>query len=263
MPEEIHPTAIVEPGARLGRGVHVGAYAYVGSRVTLGDGCFLHHHATVDGFTTVGVECEFFPYSCVGSKTQDLKFKGGTPGTKIGSNNVFREFVTVHAATDDGDFTVIGNNNHFLAYGHVAHDCVIGNHVVASNNATFAGHVTTGDHVVIGGLAAIHQFCRVGNYAMIGGVSKVVQDVPPYMIADGNPATIRTINKVAIQRAGFADVQIDAVKSIHRLLYRSGLNRTQAVEELQKREDSGSPEVLAMIRFVESSTRGLCAGPAE
>jgi UDP-N-acetylglucosamine acyltransferase len=260
MSGKIHPTAIVEPGAQLGEDVHVGACAYVGPEVTLGDGCFLHHHATVDGLTTVGTGCEFFPYSCVGLKTQDLKFKGGKPGTKIGSNNVFREFVTVHAATDDGDSTVIGNHNYFLAYGHIAHDCTIGSHVVASNNATFAGHVTIGDRVVIGGLAAIHQFCRIGEYAMVGGLSKIVQDVPPFVIGEGNPASIRSLNKVALQRAGYSGERLEIVKSIYRIIYRSGLNRTQALEELEKRDDAASADVRLMIEFIKASERGLCPG---
>ena len=153
----IHPTAIIEPGAVLGEGVSVGAYAYVGARLTLGAGCAVHHHGTVDGFTTMGERCEVFPHACVGLKTQDLKYAGGTPGTRIGARNVFREFVTVHAATKDGDFTVIGDDNLFLAYCHVAHDCVIGNKVIASNNATFAGHVVVGDHVIVGGFGGIHD----------------------------------------------------------------------------------------------------------
>jgi UDP-N-acetylglucosamine acyltransferase len=262
MSAPIHATAIIEPGAQLGEGVRVGAYAFVGAQVTLGDGCHLHHHATVDGLTTIGAGCEFFPYSCVGLKTQDLKYKGGVPGLKVGANNVFREFVTVHAATNDGEFTVIGDNNHFLNYTHIAHDCVIGNNVIASNNATFAGHVVVGDHVVVGGFGGIHQFCQIGDYAMVGGVSKVVQDVPPFMIGDGNPAVIRTFNKVALQRAGFSEVQLETVKTIYRVLYRSGLNRSQAVEELSKREDAAKPEIQTVVRFIESSSRGLCPGPA-
>jgi UDP-N-acetylglucosamine acyltransferase len=263
MPAAIHPTAIVEPGAELGADVSIGAYAYVGARVQLGDGCVLHHHATVDGLTSLGGQCEVFPYACLGLKTQDLKFKGGTPGTRIGARNVFREFVTVHAATNDGDFTILGDDNHLLAYVHVAHDCRLGGHIVASNNATFAGHVHVGDHVVVGGFGGVHQFCRVGHYAMIAAVAKVVQDVPPFMLADGNPAVIRTFNKVAVERAGFSVEQIDRVKAAYKLLYRSGLNRSQALEQLAARPDAGAPEIAAFLEFARVSERGFCPPPAE
>ncbi len=257
----IHPTAVIEPGAVLGAGVAVGAFAWIGARVTLGDGCVVHHHGTVDGLTTMGPGCEVFPHACIGLKTQDLKFAGGAPGTRIGARNVFREFVTVHAATNDGDFTVIGDDNLFLAYAHVAHDCVVGDHVVASNNATLAGHVVIGDHVIIGGMGGVHQFCRVGPRAMVGGMSKVVQDVPPCFIADGNPATIRGFNRVGLERAGFDEARIERVKAAYKTLYRAGLNRSQAVAALEARPDATSAEIAAVLDFVRASERGICGGP--
>ncbi|HEY5551585.1 MAG TPA: acyl-ACP--UDP-N-acetylglucosamine O-acyltransferase [Opitutaceae bacterium] len=260
MPTSIHPTAIVEPGAVLGVDVVVGAFAYVGSRASLGDGTVLHHHATVEGLTTLGGGCEVFPHSCVGLKTQDLKFKGGTPGTRIGDRNVFREFCTIHAATDDGDFTVIGSDNNFLAYTHVAHDCTVGNHVIMSNNATLAGHMRVGDHVVMGGFAAAHQFCRIGDHAMVGGMSKVVQDVPPFVIADGNPAVVRSINRIGLERSGFTTAQLEAVKAAYRIYYRDGLNRTQALETLRAHASADAAEFKLFIGFIESSERGLTAG---
>jgi len=260
MPTRIHPTAIIEPGAVLGEDVVVGAYAYVGSGVRLGDRTVLHHHATVEGNTTLGSACEVFPNACVGLKTQDLKFKGGSPGTRIGDRNVFREFCTIHGATNDGAFTVIGSDNHFLAYTHVAHDCVVGNHVVMSNNATLAGHMTVGDHVVMGGFAAAHQFCRIGARAMIGGMSKVVQDVPPFLIADGNPAIVRSINRIGLERSGFTQEQLDIVKAAYRILYRDGLNRTQAIEKLRAHPSADSAEIRLFVDFAERSERGLMAG---
>jgi UDP-N-acetylglucosamine acyltransferase len=260
MPARIHPTAIVEPGAELGTGVVVGAFAFVGPRVSLGDGTVLHHHATVEGLTTMGAGCEVFPHACVGLKTQDLKFKGGTPGTRIGDRNVFREFCTIHAATNDGDFTVIGSDNNFLAYTHVAHDCTVGSHVIMSNNATLAGHMTVGDHVVMGGFAAAHQFCRLGDHAMVGGMSKVVQDVPPFVIADGNPAVVRSINRIGLERSGFTPGRLDAVKAAYRIFYRDGLNRTQALEALLAHPSAGTAEFQLFIAFVKSSERGLTAG---
>lgn len=259
----IHPTAIVEPGASLGTGVEIGAYAYVGARVQLGDGCVLHHHATADGLTSFGPGCELFPYACVGLKTQDLKFAGGNPGTRIGARNVFREFVTVHAATRDGEFTVVGDDNHFLAYCHVAHDCAMGSAIVASNNATFAGHVHVGDHVVVGGFGGVHQFCRIGRFSMVGACSKVVKDVPPFLIADGNPAVIRAFNKVGLERAGFTAVQLERVKAVHRALYRAGLNQSQALEQLSARPDAASPEIADVLTFARTSQRGLCSGSSD
>lgn len=256
----VHPTAVIETGAQLGSAVMVGAYAYVGAHVQLGDGCVVHHHATVDGRTTIGPACEFFPYACVGLKTQDLKFTGGRPGLRVGARNVFREFCTVHTATNDGDFTVIGNDNHFLAYTHVAHDCVLGSHIVASNGATLAGHVHLGDHVVIGGYGGIHQFCRVGRYAMISACAKVVKDVPPFMLADGTPAEVRGINRIGLERAGFSAEQLERVKSAYKTLYRSGYNRSQALTELEARADAHTAEVAELLAFAQASERGLSPG---
>jgi UDP-N-acetylglucosamine acyltransferase len=260
MAAHIHPTAIVDPSAELGTDVVIGAYAFVGAGVRLGDRTVLHHHATVEGRTELGRDCEVFPHACIGLKTQDLKYRGGNPGTRIGDANVFREFCTVHAATADGDFTVIGSHNHFLAYTHVAHDCIVGDHVILSNNATLAGHVRVGHHVVMGGLAGAHQFCRIGDHAMIGGMSKVVQDVPPFLIADGNPAVIRSLNKVGLERNGFTAEQIETVKAGYRVLYRSGLNRTQALDQLRAHPLAPKAEFQALISFIAASERGLAAG---
>lgn len=260
MPSRIHPGAIIEPGASLGENVVVGPFAYVGAGVELGDGTVLHHHATVEGRTSLGEACEVFPHACIGLRTQDLKFKGGSPGTRIGARNIFREFCTVHAATEDGAFTVIGSGNTFLAYSHVAHNCRVGDKGVLSNNASLAGHAVLGDHVVMGGFAAVHQFCRIGDRAMIGGMSKVVQDVPPFFIADGNPAVVRAINKVGLERAGFTPEQLGAVKAAHRILYRDGLNRTQALGSLRAHPASDTPEIRLLIAFIESSERGVAAG---
>ncbi len=236
----IHPTAIIEPGAKLGAGVTVGAYAYVGPEVTLGDGCVLQHHATVEGYTFLGARNEVFPYALVGGKTHDMKYKGGRPGLRIGDDNVFREYSTVHLGTDDGEFTILGSRNHILAYSHIAHGCVIG------------------DHVNICWNAGIHQFCRIGDHAMVAACSKVVQDVIPFMIADGNPAEVKTLNKVGLERNGFSPSDIDAVRRVHRTLYRDGLNRTQALEKITgDAELSGNTRVRQLLDFINSSKRGL------
>ena len=261
MAAPIHPTAIIEEGVQLGAGVEIGAYAFVGRGVTLGAGTKLHHHATVEGNTTLGEACQVFPYACIGGQTQDLKFKGGNPGVRIGHRNVFREYVTVHAATNDGDVTRIGDNNNLLASTHVAHDCVLGNHIVASNGVVLAGHVTIEDHVVLGGYSGVHQFCRLGTFAMLSAYAKLVHDLPPYLIADGIPASVRAYNKVGLERHGFNADQIERVRRLYRVLYRDGLNRTQAMEKLRSHEQSGSAEFQRMLTFAELSQRGLAPAP--
>jgi UDP-N-acetylglucosamine acyltransferase len=260
MAAKIHPLAVVEAGAELGVDVEIGPFAFVGTGVRIGDRTRLHHHACVEGNTHVGTECEIFAFTSIGAKTQDLKFKGGSPGTRIGDRNVFREYVSIHAATNDGEFTVVGNDNVFLAHGHVAHDCQVGNHVVASNNAGLAGHVAVEDHVTFGAFAGVHQFCRVGAYAMISGYAKVVQDVAPFFIADGQPAVIRAINKVGLERKGFSPEQLDRIKQVYRLLFRDGLNRTQALERLQQHESAASEEFRRILDFAAKSERGLAPG---
>lgn len=260
MAATIHPTAIIETGAQLGADVAIGAYAFVGAGVTLGPGTRLHHHASVEGNTVLGEQCEVFPYACIGGKTQDLKYKGGNPGLRIGDRNVFREYVTLHCATNEGDFTRIGSDNVMLANCHIAHDCVVGNHIVMSNGAVLAGHVTVEDHVVIGGYGGIHQFCRLGAFAMLSATAKLVHDLPPYFIADGTPAEVRAVNRVGLERNGFTPEQVDRVKQLHRILYREGLNRSQALEKLGSHADAGSDEFQRMLRFAQASERGLAPG---
>ncbi len=260
MPTRIHPTAIVEPTVELGADVEIGPFAYVGGAVRLGAGTRIHHHASVEGNTELGAGCEVFPYASIGAKTQDLKYQGGTPGVRIGDRNVFREYVSVHAATRDGDFTTIGDDNTILAYSHVAHDCRLGSHIVTSNSVMIAGHVTIEDHVTIGGVAGIHQFCRIGAYAMISAYAKVVQDIAPFFIADGQPAVIRAINKVGLERKGFTAEQLERVKQIHRTLFREGLNRTQALEKLGQHAQADSAEIRRVLTFAGQSERGLAPG---
>ena len=260
MAATIHPTAIIEPGAELGAEVEIGAYAFVSGGVVLGAGTRLHHHASVEGNTVVGAACEVFPYACIGGKTQDLKFKGGNPGLRIGDRNVFREYVTVHCATNDGDLTRVGSDNVLLASCHVAHDCVLGNRIVMSNGAMLAGHVVIEDHVVIGGYGGIHQFCRLGAFAMLSATAKLVHDLPPYFIADGTPAEVRAINRVGLERNGFTPGQLDRVKQIYRILYREGLNRSQALEKLASSPQAESDEFKRVLSFAKSSERGLAPG---
>ena len=208
----IHSWAIIHPNAHIGSGCEIGPYCVIGEHVALGEKCKLHSHVVIDGHTTLGRENEIFPFASIGLKTQDLKWKGGVTRTEIGDGNTFREYVTIHSATSDGEFTRVGSHNTILAYCHIAHNCQLGNKIIMSNVATLAGHVTVEDHAVIGGLAAVHQFCRIGKLAMIGGCSKVVQDVPPFMIADGNPAETRTVNKIGMERNGVSEEAQGALK---------------------------------------------------
>jgi UDP-N-acetylglucosamine acyltransferase len=260
MARHIHPTAIIEPGAELGEDVTIGAYAYVGSKAVIGQGTVLHHHANVEGLTTIGAACEIFPFACVGTKTHDLKYKGGEPGLVVGDRNVFREYVSVHGATNEGDFTRMGNDNVMLAYSHIAHDCIVGNFLVMSAQTALAGHVIVEDYVNIGWGSGVHQFCRIGAHAMLGGMSKIVQDVPPFIIADGNAAIARSINKVGLERHGFTPDRLDAIKHAFRLFYRSGYNRTQAFEHMREHKLASEPDFQHFLNFVQKSERGVVAG---
>lgn len=253
---EIHPTAVVHPGARIGEGCLIGPYCVVGENVELGPGCRLHSHVVIDGHTRLGARNEIFPFASIGLKSQDLKWKGGITRTEIGDDNTFREYVSIHSATGDGEVTVVGSHNHILAYCHLAHNVTLGNRVIMSNVATLAGHVTVEDHAVIGGLAAVHQFCRIGSMAIIGGCSKVVQDVPPFMMADGNPAETRTVNKVGLERNGVDTAAQAALKSCYRILFRDGLTISNALAKIEA-EVVQLPQVRHLVTFVRASERGI------
>ncbi|MBM3861559.1 MAG: acyl-ACP--UDP-N-acetylglucosamine O-acyltransferase [Verrucomicrobia bacterium] len=252
----IHPTAVVDARAQIGADCEVGPYCIIGPNVKLGDGSRLHSHVVLDGLTIIGPRCEFYPFACIGLKTQDLKWKGGNCHLEIGSENVFREHVTVHTATGDGGVTRIGSHNNFLAYSHIAHDCCVGNRVIFSNNGTLAGHVIVEDHAIIGGLAAIHQFCRIGAMSIIGGCTKVVQDVPPYMIADGNPAVTRGVNKVGLERNGVSETAQKALREAYKIVFRSGLTVGNALDRVRI-EVPPSKEIDHFINFCRTSERGI------
>src|SRR3954464_485896 len=252
----IHPTAIIHQKAQVPRTCHIGPYCVIGEHVKLGDHCQLHSHIVIDGHTTLGRGNEIFPFASIGLKTQDLKWKGGTTHTQIGDNNTFREYVTIHSATGDGEATVIGSRNHILAYCHLAHNVVLGNNVIMSNVATLAGHVIVEDFAVIGGLAAIHQFCRIGAYSIIGGCSKVVQDVPPYMLADGNPAVTRTINKVGLERNNISEKAQSALKQAYKILFREKLTIPNALAKIES-DLPALPEIKHLVKFIRKSERGI------
>ncbi len=252
----IHPSAVVHPDAQIGSNCHIGPFCVIGQHVTLGPECRLHSHVVIDGHTTLGVGNELFPFAAIGLKTQDLKWKGGVTRTVIGDHNVFRENSTVHSATNDGDATVIGSHNHFLAYTHIAHDCRVGSHIVMSNVGTLAGHVIVEDHAIIGGLAAVHQFCRIGRMSIIGGCAKVVQDVPPYMIVDGNPGETKGLNKVGMERNGISAEAQAALKKAYKILFREGLTVSNALTKIEA-EVPVLPEIQHLIAFARTSERGL------
>ena len=252
----IHSTAVVHQGAQIGNDCEIGPLCVIGEHVTLGDRCQLHSHVVIDGHTTLGTENEIFPFASIGLKTQNLKWKGGLTRTSIGDRNIFREYVSVNSATGDGESTTIGSDNNLLAYAHVAHNVTLGNHIIISNVGTLAGHIIIEDHVIIAGLGGVHQFCRLGKHSMVGGCSKVVQDVAPYMIVDGNPARTRTVNKVGLERNGFTSEQLSEIRKAYKILFRSGLTTTSALERIQA-ELSSSPEIQHLVQFVQASERGL------
>src|SRR6195256_2165213 len=225
---EIHPTAIVDPAAKVGAGTTVGPYCVIGPDVVIGENCWLQHHVTLAGPTRAGSGNKFYAYCSIGQQTQDLKYKGEPTYLEIGDENTFREFVTVNRSTTSDGKTRIGHRGNFLAYSHIGHDCTVGDAVVFSNNGTLAGHVEVGDNAVMGGLTAVHQFCRLARYGATGGCSKIVQDVPPFMIADGNPAEIRGVNLVGLERNGFSAEKVKLIKKVFRLIYRSNFNTRQA-----------------------------------
>jgi len=231
---QIHPTAIIDPTAEIGAGTVVGPYCVIGPEVVLGPNCWLQHHVTLCGPTKAGAKNRFYAYCSIGQQTQDLKYRGEPTYLEIGDDNTFREFVTASRSTTSEGKTRIGNCGNFLAYSHIGHDCTVGDHVIFSNNGTLAGHVQVGNHAMMGGLTAVHQFCRIGRFAITGGCSKIVQDVPPFMIADGNPAEIRGINLVGLERKNFPPESVKLIKEAFRLIYRSKYNRRQAIEAMQK-----------------------------
>lgn len=253
---KIDKTAIIHPSAKIGKNVEIGPYAHVGEEVTIGDGTILKNHASIDKWAEIGKNCTIFPFASVSSAPQDLKYKGDKSFTKIGDNNTIRECVTINRGTFEGEVTVIGDNNLFMAYSHVGHNCIVGNNIVIANSGTLAGHVEIGDNVVIGGLTGIHQFCHIGKMAMIGGCSKVVKDLLPYTISDGHPAVPRGLNVLGLRRNGVAKSELSALKAAFKIVFKQNLNTSQALEAL-KAELSDSDTVKETIEFIENSNRGI------
>ena len=252
----IHPTAVIAPGAGIAEGAQIGPYCVIGPRVRIGAGTHLMAHVVVDGVTRIGESCTVFPFASLGAQTQDLKFKGGSPRVEIGSHTTIREYVTVNAATDDGHVTKVGDHCHIMAYAHIAHDCVVGNRVIMANAATLAGYVTIEDAAVIGGLCGIHQFVKLGRLCITGGCTKVTQDVPPFMMADGNPLKVHTINAIGLKRACVSDATQALLKQAFKILYRQNLTAAKALEQIGA-ELEQAPEIQHLVEFVRASERGI------
>ena len=251
----IHPTAIVHPRAGIGLRCEIGPYCIIGEHVELGEGCKLHSHVVIDGHACLGRENEIYPFTTVGLQTQDLKWKGGITRTEVGDHNIIRETVTVHSATGEGEATVIGSHNAILAGSHIGHNVVMGDHIIVSM-AALAGHVLVEDYAVVGGMCAVHQFCRVGRLSFIGGCAKVVQDVPPFMVVDGNPAETRTINKVGLERNGVSEEAQTALRQAYKILFREGLTIPNALTKVES-ELPPLPEIQHLVKFIRDSERGF------
>ena len=254
----IHPTAIIDPGARLGEGVSVGAYTVIGAEVEIGDGCQIGPHCSFTGPTRIGRENRFIGHAAIGGEPQDKKFAGERTELVIGDRNVFREFITLNRGTGGGGgITRIGDDNWMLAYTHVAHDCIVGNHCVFSNNTTLAGHVTVGDWVIISGFAGAHQFCRIGDHAFLGMGALVNGDVTPYTMVGGNSiGRPRGINSEGLKRRGFSPERIAAIKRAYRTLFVAGLPLAEAREQLARQAED-SEDVRLLLEFLDSGERPL------
>ena len=255
----IHSTAIVEDGAQLGADVEVGPYAHVGKDVKIGDGTFVRQGAIIDGHTTIGSQCQIYPYALIGMKTQDLKYQDGSVSyIEIGNRTVIREFATVHLGTADGEKTVIGDDCLFMCYCHAAHGVILGNHCICSNTVQLAGDVHLQDWAIVGGMTGAHQFCTVGTHAMVGAAAKIRQDFPPYMLGDMVDGSVKIIgvNVVGLTRRGFSKDAIQALKEAHRLIYREGLNRSQALERVEN-DIEQFDEIKNLVSFYRNSQRGV------
>ncbi|HEY5621308.1 MAG TPA: acyl-ACP--UDP-N-acetylglucosamine O-acyltransferase [Pontiella sp.] len=252
---QIHPTAIVADGAQIADDAVIGPYCVVSADAVIGSGTELISHVVIEGFTILGENNRVSPFAVLGGRTQDLKFKGGKPGVKIGDNNTIREYVTINAATKDGDFTVIGSNCLIMAYAHIAHCCSVGNHVIIANACQIAGHVTIEDMATIEGLVGIVQFLRVGTMAFVGGMSKISKDMPPYMIAHGDPLEVRGFNKIGMERRGVDEAGRKAMKEAYRILYRQSAPIAQSLEKIET-EVEQTPEVRHLLEFCRASDKG-------
>ncbi|MBI4637811.1 MAG: acyl-ACP--UDP-N-acetylglucosamine O-acyltransferase [Candidatus Rokubacteria bacterium] len=266
-PESIHPSALVDPRAEIGAGVRIGAFSIIGPDVTVEAGAEIGHRVILEGRVVVGRRVKIGHGAVLGGAPQDLKFREGTPsGVRVGAEAVIREYVTIHRATQPDGWTEVGEGCLLMAMSHVAHDCRLERGVIVINYAGITGHCEIGERATIGGLSGVVPFTRVGAYAYVGGASKVTSDVPPYMLVDGSPATVRGVNVVGLRRAGVPPGERRRLQEAYRLLYRSDLTPRSALERIQE-ELPASPTLARLVDFIASSKRGICgpprSGPAE
>ncbi len=253
----IHPTAIIEAGAKVAAEVEIGPYAIIGPEVEIDAGCWIGPHVIVTGRTRIGPDNRIFQFASIGDEPQDKKFAGEASALEIGRGNTIREYVSINRGTaDGGGITRLGDNNWIMAYCHIAHDCQVGSHVIMANGATLAGHVRVGDHVIFAGYSGAHQFCSIGDHAFLGMYGGVSQDVPAYVMVSGQPPRPRGINSEGLKRRGFTAEQIRNIREAYRLIYRSGKSRDEALLELETRL-ADQPELQQMIDSARASTRGL------
>ena len=257
----IHPTALIAEGARLDPSVSVGPYAVIGANVTIGVNTTIGAHCVIEGHTTLGQDNRVFQFASLGGAPQDKKYAGEPTRLVIGNRNTVREFCTFNTGTtQDEGVTRVGNDNWVMAYVHIAHDCVVGNQTILANNATLAGHVQIGDYAIIGGLTGLHQFTQVGAHVMAGFASHISQDVPPFMMVDGNPLAVRGLNLEGLRRRGFSPERLSAIKQMHRLLYRQGLTldaARSAIAALPEQHPQAAADIAAMLDFLNTSARGI------
>ncbi len=257
MATNIHPSAIIEPGAKIGENVTIGPFSIIGSDVELGDGNNIESHVVINGHTTIGENNHFFPYCAIGGEPQSLSYKGEPTKTQIGTNNVFRENITVSRGTvEDESITSIGDDNFFMAYCHIAHDCRLGSSIMFANSVCLAGHVQMGDHVVMSGYSLVHQFCRVGSHAFVGPSAVAIQDVPPYTLAAGNRAITHGINVRGLRRRGLDSEAITDLKRAYRIIYRSGFTLKNALLEIEQKQFA-SKHVKFLTEYIQNSKRGV------
>ena len=252
----IHATAIIADGAQISDDVIIGPYCTIGAQVSIGSGTELVSHVVIDGNTTIGENNRVSPFAVLGGRTQDLKFKGGNPGVKIGDNNTIREYVTINSATNDGDFTTLGSNCLIMAYAHVAHCCHVGDHVIIANACQIAGHVTIEDMAIIEGAVGVVQFLRIGRMAFVGAMSKITKDLPPYMIGHGDPLAVRGFNKVGMERRGIDEAGRKAMKEAYRILYRQDGPVAAALEKIET-ELEQTAEIKNLLEFCRASEKGI------
>jgi UDP-N-acetylglucosamine acyltransferase len=253
----IHPQAIIEEGASIGKNVSVGPWTYISKNVVIGDNCVINSHVVIKGPTKIGKGNKFFQFASIGEDCQDLKYAGEPTELIIGDNNVFRESCTVHRGTiQDNRLTQIGSNNLFMAYTHVAHDCIVGSHCILANNASIAGHVHVGDYAILGGMTGVHQFCHIGAHSFVAANSLVLKDIPPYLMVSGQPASPFGLNSEGLKRRGFDKEVILTIKRAYKEVYRKGLNVNEALVNVAALSDD-MPELTFFSEFIKNSSRGI------